>query len=265
MKVFYIHSDNSETEMKVERCPANYLDQLETEKQSLIGMIVENGSSRFIINEGALETLVNEATNSDRPANHAKRAAQAANMIQADIMSFKDAGEMFLQQIICNPIAELFCAFSRFYCANKKVTCAHGVYVREDHEDGSTGNRVQYSASCSPDAALRLVTGFDLIAMMELKCDDDGDPYKKDLYKCKLMTAMSVMAIADYLDEFDLIERDKIDVAIPFIQGRFGRVDLYVMRRKGIVGRPKSVVLPVPIAGVQPKMLIKWIFYPNWQ
>ena len=236
MKVFYIHSDNSETEMKVERCPVDYLEQLETEKQSLIGMIVENGSSRFIINEGALETLVNEATNSDRPANHAKRAAQAANMIQADIMSFKDAGEMFLQQIICNPIAELFCAFSRFYCANKKVTCAHGVYVHEDHEDGSTGNRVQYSASCSPDAALRLLPGFDLIAMMELKCDENGYPY--DFYKCTLMTAMTVLTIADYLDVQRKTERADIDIAIPFIRGSFNGVALYVILLKG-EGRPK--------------------------
>ena len=75
---------------------------------------------------------------------------------------------------------------------------------------------------------------------------------------------MSVMAIADFLDGSDLIERAKIDVAIPFIQGRFGRVHLYVMRLKAI-GRPKIHRVAGADCWGSPKNVDKWIFYPNWQ
>ena len=236
MKVYYIDNlgsvDETETEIVEERDP-DYLSDLETENKILLKEVDENGKSRFVIDEIALEDLVNKATKFNFPFNRAKRAAQVANTIQPpDIDHFKDAGEMFLQQVVYNPIVELFCAYSRSYCTGKKVTCAQTVFCNEN------GNNVRYSVSCFPDAALRLVDEFYLIAMMELKSDGKGDAYKKDFYRCVLMTAMSVMAIADYLVENDKIERSDIDLAIPFLQGHYKSVDLYVMRLQG-KGSPK--------------------------
>ena len=235
-KVFYISNIESESEYEiiVEPCPAEFLEKLESDVENyklLTREIEGDENSRVIINEGALEGLVIRATKKDCPENRARRAAQIANAIQPNIAEYKEAGEMFLQQIVYSPIAELFCAFSTSYCADKKVACSHGVYAHK------SGNKYeQHSVSCSPDAALRLVDEFDLIAMMELKCN--GSEYPYDFYKLKLMTAISVMAIADYLVRTDQKKRDDIDIAIPFIQGCFNSVVLYVMRLKG-VGSPK--------------------------
>ena len=235
MKVFFIAADGNETEI-VEEVDFSYLAKLEEdvhEKEIQTEIRDEYGNSRVIINEKALHDLVNEASKRTCPPMRATRAAQAANTIQPDISPFKRAGEMFLQQVVYSPIVELFCAFSTSYCADKKVTCAHAVGCHEKEK-----KNVQYSASCSPDAALRLVTEFYLIAMMELKSDGIGDPYKRDFYRCTLMTAMSVMAIADYLvDKCDIKSAD-IDIAIPFIRGNYEDVALYVMRFYGI-GSPK--------------------------
>ena len=105
--------------------------------------------------------------------------------------------------------------------------CSWCIYVHELHQ-----KYVPYSVSCSPDAALRLVKEFELIAMMEFQCDERTG-YSYDYDKCTLMTAMSVLAIADYLVEHCQWKRADIDIAIPFIQGCFQSVELYVMRLKG--------------------------------
>lgn len=236
MKVYFIADDGNETEIKVED-DSLYLAQLEDDVKGKHGLLTEkkdeNDVPIFIINEGALVKLVHEATKGDGPPNRAKRAAQVANTIQPNVMGFKDAGEMFLQQVVYSPIAELFCAFSTSYCADRKVTCAHAVYCHEPET-----KNVPYSAACLPDAALRLVTDFYLIAMMELKCDGSGDPYKRDFYRCTLMTAMSLMAIADYLEKECGVKRPDIDIAIPFVRGNYQDVALYVMRQQGS-NRPK--------------------------
>ena len=235
MKVFFIATDGNETEIE-EEVDIYYRAKLEEdvhEKSLLTESRDENGISRLIVNEKELHDLVNGATKHTCPLNRATRAALAANTIQPDISLFKEAGEMFLQQVVYSPIAELFCAFSTSYCADKKVTCAHAVCCHETEK-----KNVQYSVSCSPDAALRLVTEFYLIAIMEIKSDGFGKLYERDFYRCKLMTAMSVMAIADYLVTNCNIVRDEIDIAIPFIRGNFERAELYVTRLHGS-GGPK--------------------------
>jgi hypothetical protein len=73
---------------------------------------------------------------------------------------------------------------------------------------------------------------------MELKCDGSGDPYKRDFYRCTLMTAMSLMAIADYLEKKCGVKRPDIDIAIPFVRGNYQDAALYVMRQQGS-NRPK--------------------------
>jgi hypothetical protein len=224
MEVYY--TDVYKNETKIKRVDdEEYLKALNEEVTAHV-LFTQATNGRKIIYEEALEELIQSATNGTCPPDRAKRAAQAANMIQPDFSHFKDSGEMFLQQIVYSPIAEMFCAFSTLYCADKKVICAHALSC---HENGIEEN-IQYTASCLPDAALRLVKGFCLIAMMELKCDDTGDPYERDFYRCVLMTSMSVMAIADYLVVKENQKIDDIDIAIPFIQGNYDQVELYVMR-----------------------------------
>ena len=237
MKIFFIENLGSENEREIELITEpfaagdTYLTDLETavNNGSRNKKLLKQTKDKFIMNEVALEKLVSDATKYEYQVNQVKRAAQAANMIQPNVTAFNNPGEMFLQQIVYSPIAEMFCAFSTSYCADKEVACAHGVYV---HENGN--NREQYTASCLPDAALRLTTEFYLIAMMELNCEGSGEPYHRDLFRCKLMTAMSVMAIADFLVEKRNIDRANIDIAIPFIRGCFACVELCVMRLKGV-------------------------------
>jgi hypothetical protein len=189
----------------------------------------ENGNSRVIIDEEALESLVRTATNGDCPLDRATRAAQVANIIQPDVSSFKDAGEMFLLQVVYSPIVELFCAFSKLYCANKEVTGAHAIYCHEQYR-----KRVQYTASCSPSAALRLESQFYLIAMMMLSNGDImEDTYQRDYYQCTLMTTMSAMAIVDYFVQKCKYQRADIDIAIPFMIGTYEYVSLHVIRLQG--------------------------------
>lgn len=190
-------------------------------------------NAQLLFSETALEELIKNATQDTYDPRRVLRAAQSANMMQPDIISYKDAGEMFLQQIVYSPIAELFCAFSTAYCADKKVKCAHAVLC---HESGK--ENVQYSVSCLPDAAVQLVNDFYVIAMMELKVTGTGEPYQRDFYRCKLMTTMSVMAISDFLVVECKKSLTEIDIAIPFIQGSFEYAELFVTRLKG-AGAPK--------------------------
>jgi Protein kinase domain len=232
MKVYYIDDNKNETKIEVVK-DIRYLEKL-NQDVSDCKLLRETNDGRKIIDEEALKKLIESATTGTCPLGRAVRAAQIANTIQPKFIEFKDRGEMFLQQVVYSPIAELFCAFSESYCADTKVQCAHALYC---HEDNIKRN-IQYSASCLPDAALRLVEGFYLTAMMELKCDGNGVPYERDFYRCALMTSMSVMAISDYLVKEENQKIEDIDIAIPFIQGNYYQATLYVMRLQG-EGSPK--------------------------
>ena len=234
-KVFFIDNDD-ETEIKIVR-DEKYINQLKNDVTTS-GILNEASEKnpRGSINEAALVELIKNASKETCPAERAIRAAQVANSYRPDFTAFQNAGEMFLQQVVYSPIADLFCAFSTYYCADKKVMCAHGVYCYENNK------KVQRSVSCLPDAALQLTSSFYVIAMMELKCIGSGNPYRQDFFRCKLMTAMSLLAIAEYLVDEGKKDRDELDIAIPFIQGSFQGVELYVMRLQGR-GCPKIHVI----------------------
>jgi hypothetical protein len=190
-----------------------------------------------IVDEDKLFSYIKEATGGACQEMRVKRAARLINLFQPKIDLCRDSGEMFLQQSVYSPIAELFCcANPDLYCADKIVHCAHAVSCKNKEN-----NVVQHSVSCLPDAAMRLSKSFYALAMMELNAY--GEDQTKDTFRCILMSTMSLLSIREY---GKLTNKDAAwmnSIAIPFVVGCHNSADLYVTRMKGPEGTQQPNVL----------------------
>jgi Protein kinase domain len=152
-------------------------------------------------------------------------AAKLANLQIPNMMGLVACGEMMLQQFVYSCIAALFFAFRPLlYCADQPVTAYHGV----ESVPGVPFNVSQHSAACMPDGAIRLTEKYYIIAMMELKADNNDKDPARDPYQCVLMTSMALVAI-------ERVRQEKNDVmtvktALPFVIGKHDRAKLYVTR-----------------------------------
>jgi Protein kinase domain len=137
----------------------------------------------------------------------AVRVAISTNMPQENLALAKNCGEMFLQQTVFSPIAELLSCFDvSKYCADKMVHCAHVVGCNND-------DKTTYQVACMPDAALRLTEKFYIGAMMEIKdFNADINSLKHDKHKSILMTCMSILALQEYLSQQGLLYKQKRDL-----------------------------------------------------
>jgi hypothetical protein len=203
---------------------SNYLSEL-NDRVKKAELINHHG----MMDGDKLLALVQGATNEGCQEYRPQRAAQTTNMIQESLELAKECGEMFLQQVVYSPIAELFSCFDlRKYCADQRIECAH--IVRCQYEQGKED---WHSVACNPDAAIKLLEDFYLIAMMQLKASRNIN--YEDMYRCKFMTCVSLLALVKYLGTGNL------SLAMPFVLGNHDEALLYVTRFVRVDGVEKIV------------------------
>jgi hypothetical protein len=198
-----------------------YLNSLE--KEALEAELVRERR----IDPAKLVNYFKAAAGEDCQEMRVKRAAKLINLFQPKIDQCRDAGEMFLQQSVYSPIAELFCSMNPdLYCADKIVHCAHAVFCKNKEN-----NVVQHRVSCMPDGTLGLSKSYYAAAMMELTAI--GEDLSKDMFRCTLMTTMSLLSIREYgkLEKKDAAWLDS--VAIPFVVGHHNSASLYAKQTNG--------------------------------
>jgi Protein kinase domain len=252
---------------KEERKIYLYDSEVRVEKDAPIeymhGLMKKVDDAKLINNDGEMDEtslydLVQNATDGECQKFRPRRAARSTNMIQESLDDASNCGEMFLQQVVYSPIAELFSCFKMsLYCADKQVACAHAINCRNG-KGGVDWHRV----GCNPDAVMKLTEDFYLIAMMELKAHRSINA--EDLYRCKLMTLVSLLALVEYLEAKGLMEETEGDInpttkndvkradqsktkqmyenlAIPFVLGNHDKACLYVTRFEK-VGKNYNIV-----------------------